>query len=345
MKAIQLFAKGELRLTDLPEPEIAPDEVLLACKVGAICGTDLRMFANGHRQSPQALTLGHELSGVIEKVGANVSPEWRVGMRVAVAPNYGCGTCDSCISGNTQTCKEFQALGIQKNGAFARYVVIPARAVQQGNIVALPDHVSFEEGALIEPFSCVYNAFERCHTRVGDTVLVIGAGPIGLMHAMLHKAAGAGKVLISDINPERLAMACNFDPDFVPVSGTDTLADVMRITQNRGCDVVITAASIAEIQSLAFELTALNGRVLFFGGLPHGKEMVRLNTNIIHYRQITVTGMSGQNLRQYRESLRMISNGLINLKEILTHKYTLEQYDEAFSAARSGEALKVAFVL
>lgn len=345
MKAIQLFAKSDMRLIELPKPEIRPDEVLLKCKVGAICGTDLRMSVNGHRNSPHALTLGHELSGVIEEVGSDVAHGWRKGMRVAVAPNYGCGICDSCTSGNTQTCKDFQALGIQKNGAFAEYVVIPARAVQQGNIVELPDHVSFEEGALVEPFSCVYNAFERCHTQPGDTVLVIGAGPIGLMHAMLHKTAGAGKVLISDINPQRLALACQFDPDFIPVNGTDTKAEVMRITGDRGCDIVITAASTPEIQTLSFELTALNGLVLFFGGLPAGKEMVSLNTNIIHYRQITVTGMSGQNLRQYRASLKMIANGQIDMKKILTHTYSLEQYDQAFNAARSGEALKVAFVL
>lgn len=345
MKAIQLFAKSEMKLVEMDKPQINADEILLACKVGAICGTDLRMHANGHRNSPHALTLGHELSGVIEEVGAQVSNAWRKGMRVAVAPNYGCGTCDSCISGNTQTCKDFQALGIQKNGAFAHYVVIPARAVQQGNIVELPSHVSFEEGALIEPFSCVYNAFERCQTQVGDRVMVIGAGPIGLMHAMLHKAAGAGKVYISDINPKRLALACDFDPDFIPVSATDTVAEIMRLTNGRGCDVVITAASTPEIQALAFELTALNGRVLFFGGLPAGKEMVSLNTNIIHYRQITVTGMSGQNLRQYRASLRMIANGQIDLKKILTHTYSLEQYAEAFDCAKSGEALKVAFVL
>ncbi len=344
MKAIQLFAKGDLRLVELPKPQIQPDEVLLACKVGAICGTDLRMSVNGHRQSPRALTLGHELSGVIEAVGEQVT-HWKKGMRVAVAPNYGCGVCDSCTSGNTQTCHQFQALGIQKDGAFAEYVVIPARAVQQGNICELPDHMSFEEAALIEPFSCVFNAFERCRTQPGDTVMVIGAGPIGLMHAMLHKSAGAGKVLISDINPERLALACQFDPDFIPVSGTDTKAEVMRITGDRGCDIVITAASTPEIQTLSFELTALNGLVLLFGGLPAGKEMVSLNTNIIHYRQITVTGMSGQNLRQYRTSLKMIANGQINVKKLLTHTYSLEQYDVAFNAARSGEALKVAFVL
>lgn len=345
MKAIQLFAKEDLKLVELPKPSIQADEILLACKAGLICGTDLRMFANGHRHSPDALTLGHELSGVIESVGSGVGGNYRIGMRVAVAPNYGCGLCDSCIGGNTQSCQAFQALGIQVPGAFAEYVVIPARAIRQGNIVELPDHVSFEEGAMIEPFSCVYNAFERCHTQVGDTVLVIGAGPIGLMHAMLHKAAGAGKVLISDLSAARLAMVREFDADFIAVSGTNTEAEVMQITQGKGCDVVITAASAPAIQTLSFELAALNGRVLFFGGLPAGKEMVSLNTNIIHYKQITVTGMSGQNLRQYRTSLKMVANGQINLKKILTHSFTLDRYQEAFSCAKSGDALKVGFVL
>ena len=149
------------------------------------------------------LILGHEGSGVVAGVGSDVK-NFKEGMRVAVAPNIGCGICDYCVSGNTHLCSQYKALGIHMPGFFAEYVKIPENFVRQGNVVEIPDTLSFEEAALAEPLACVFNAFEKSKMRPGETVLIIGAGPIGLMHAKMAQTAGAAKIIFNDFSRERL---------------------------------------------------------------------------------------------------------------------------------------------
>lgn len=182
MKAARLYGQGDIRVEEIKIPEINEDEVLLQVKAAFICGTDVRFFINGKPgiDSNNPRVLGHEFAGIIEKVGSRVSV-YTTGMRVSVAPNYGCGVCDICIGGNTQMCGKALALGVSIDGGFAEYVKIPANAVRQGNITPIDDNTGFEEAALAEPLSCVYNAYERIGINPGDKVLVIGAGPIGFL--------------------------------------------------------------------------------------------------------------------------------------------------------------------
>ncbi len=196
------------------------------------------------------------------------------GQPVAIAPNYGCGVCDSCVAGQGQHCPDLKAIGIHVDGGFAEYVRVPAPAVAQGNVCPIPEGLSFAEAALAEPLSCVYNSFERAHMVPGDSVLIVGAGPIGLLHAKLYRLAGAGQVLIHDLNEQRLADCARHDPGFVTVGADRPKERVLELTRGRGADVIVTAASSAAAQQLAFELAALDGRVIFFGGLPAGKEVV-----------------------------------------------------------------------
>ncbi|MGA2545457.1 MAG: alcohol dehydrogenase catalytic domain-containing protein [Rectinemataceae bacterium] len=342
MKAARLFGVDDLRVVDVPLPEIGSGEVLLRVRAALICGTDIRMLKNGAKSSP--LTLGHEIAGMIEKVGRDVRG-YRPGMRVAVAPNYGCGVCDQCVSGQGQNCASLRALGIHDDGGFAEYVRIPALAVAQGNISPIEDDLSFSEAAIAEPLSCVYNSFERARFKPGESVIVIGAGPIGLLHAKLYKLAGAGLVMMSDVNADRLAACVKDEPSFVAVPAEGAKERVMELTRGAGADVVITAASVAAVQQLAFGLAALNGRVIFFGGLPAGKEIVGLDTNVIHYRMITVTGTSRQSLAQYRACLGLIGRGLIDVRSVITRTWPLDGAAEAFASALRGEGLKSGFVM
>ena len=273
MRAALLFGKEDLRVEELPLPQIADGEILLRVQAAAICGTDIRMYRNGARgvgpDSP--LVLGHEVSGIIERVGAGVAG-YREGMRVAVAPNMGCGVCDMCVSGNTQLCATYKAFGINIPGAFAQYMKIPEAAVRQGNLAEIPEGADFIDAALVEPLSCVYNAFKRTATTAGDTVLVIGAGPIGLMHAKLALMGGAARVYMNDISAERLELCTKAEPSIIPVSGGPLVERMKELTGGRGVDVCITAAPVPEIQVAALEVAAVNGRVMFFGGLPGGKK-------------------------------------------------------------------------
>jgi L-iditol 2-dehydrogenase len=286
--------------------------------------------------------LAHEFSGVVEELGAGVSG-YSVGQRVSVAPNIGCGACDRCISGNSHHCKGLAALGIHLDGGFAEYARIPADAVRMGNAVPIGRGVSFEAAAVNEAFSCVYSAFERYRVNPGDTVVIVGAGAIGLMHAKLAKIAGASTIILNDLSEERLRECSAIEPGVVAVR-ENLLEMVSEATGGEMADVVITACSAAAAQKEAFKLAGLDGRVNFFGGLAKGNEMVELDTNLIHYRQLSVTGTTRASLRQYRQTLKLISAGIVDIEPLITHRWSLSDIHTAVSNAASAIGLKQAVV-
>lgn len=342
MKAALLQGIQSIKIAEVPVPTIGADEVLLRVKSAFVCGTDVRFFLNGYpgidEENPRIL--GHEFAGVIEEVGELVHG-YTKGTPVAVAPNYGCGVCDLCVSGHSEMCKESDALGVTVDGGFAEFVRIPARAVQQGNLAPIPEGVSFSEAALAEPLSCVYNAYEKIGIYPGDTVLVIGSGPIGIMHCLVALAAGATTVLISDISEERMDLAVQIDSRIKPlVAGEKQLEELKNITGGKLADLVITAASVAEIQEQAFSLVGQNGRVMFFGGLPKGKSTVSLDTNEIHYKQLLVAGTTRQSLRQYRKCLDLIGSKALDVRPLITSRGSIDDVVEAIEDARGGRGLK-----
>jgi len=341
MQAAQLYGKEDLRVVEIAKPGISADEVLLKIKASAICGTDVRMLKNGHKDASEdnPLTIGHEIAGVIAEVGANITT-YRAGDRVAVAPNLGCGICDLCVSGNTHMCRESEALGVTIPGAFAEFMVIPAKAVRQGNICKIGENTSFEDAALAEPFSCVYNAFELYNVNPGDSVVIIGSGPIGLMHAKLAKMAGAGKVIINDLNTDRLAECRAIDSSFITMDGTDFEENLMVETGGRGADVVITACPAPQAQQAALRIAAVFGRICFFGGLPQGKSEVALDTNEIHYKQLTITGMTRQSLAQFRTTLTLVEKNLVTVSDLITTKSALKDLEAIINKSARGEGLK-----
>ena len=347
MRAALLYGKEDIRVQDAPIPEINENEVLLQVKSAFVCGTDVRMFRNGHKgvSEDSPLILGHELSGVITKVGHHVQG-YTEGMAVSVAPNMGCGICELCISGNTQLCTQhFQALGINIDGGLAEYVRIPEPAVRQGNMMPIPEGLSFEEAAIVEPLSCAYNGYSKCPTLPGDTVLIIGAGPIGIMHARLAKMAGAAKIFINDLSENRLALCREADSSFITVDASKPLKEKMYdLTKGRGVDVVITSCSVPQVQTLALELAAINGKVLFFGGLPADKAVVGLDTNIIHYKLLTVTGMTRSSLAQFRKTLDLVANGLIKVDDLISTRSTVEDIQTTIENVSQGIGLKSTIV-
>lgn len=346
MKAARLHGAGDLRVEDVPKPSPGPGEMLVRIGAGQVCGTDIRMYKQGAAAAgpEHPLILGHEIAGTIEDMGELVHG-YEMGMRVAVAPNYGCGVCDTCISGNTQSCAESEALGVTLDGGFAEFMIVPEPAVRQGNVARVPDHVSLQEAALAEPLSCVYNSFERHNVQPGDVVLVIGAGPIGLMHAKLHLMAGAGAVIMNDLLPERLATCKSLEPSVI-TTGPDDLKQVLDdVSRGRGADVVITAAPAPATHPMALELVGQNGVVSFFGGLPKDSQVVPINTNLIHYKQITVTGTTRQSLRQFRKTLELIDRGLVDLSGMMSKAVGLDDIAEVFDDTMNGRGLKNGVVL
>lgn len=344
MNALRLHGQDDLRHEDLPRPDLAPGEMLLRVRSALICGTDLRMVASGSCSGGLPRVLGHEMAGQVAEVADGAAGQWHRGQRIAVAPNVGCGRCDLCRACDTHLCADYRALGIHLDGAFAEFVRIPAAAIEQGNVVALADTMSFDTAALAESLSCVLSSADRLQPVEGATVLVLGAGVIGLMHAMLMQRLGARRVILSDPNTGRLERCGAVLPDVVTVEPDTLAATVDELTAGRGIDVAITACPAPEAQITALELAALNGRICLFGGLPKDRASVPLDTNRIHYRQLTLTGTTRSSPEHLRRAVGIIAEGGVPWDELVTSRFRLDEADRAFDAARSGAGWKSAIV-
>ncbi|MCS7248373.1 MAG: zinc-dependent dehydrogenase [Anaerolineales bacterium] len=343
MKAAVFHNIGDLRVEEVPTPVPGPDQLLIKIGAAGICGTDLRILSNGHHRIPSGTprVLGHEFSGEVVEVGRNVAGI-KVGTRVAIAPNIGCGTCDECVAGWTNLCENYQAFGITLDGAFAEYMLVTSPAIEQGNIIPIPSTLPYEVAALAEPLSCCINGQEAVGTRPGDFVLIIGSGPIGIMHLLLSKLYGASYVVVSEINPLRAEQALRFGADvWVNPQREDLKEVIWSLSGGRGADVVIVAASSAALQAQAIEVTARRGRVNFFGGLPKNNPTATLNTNLIHYRQITVTGSTGANVRQFRTAVKLLVHSRLSLEGLVGACLPLDQVLEGFERTKQAQEMRI----
>lgn len=342
MKAAFFQDIGRLEVNETPAPQINEDELLVEVKAAAICGTDLRIYKFGHFKIPEGTgrVLCHEFSGVIKAVGKN-TVGYQVGDRVGVAPNVGCGTCEMCKRGYNQLCADYEAFGISYDGGFQQLVRIPAGAVAGGNVVKLPDSLSFVAAALVEPFSCTYHSYQALRTVPGDTVVIIGAGPIGACHVMINKLAGGTQIIVADISASRLEEIKKFGVDHtIDTSHQDLAKEVMTLTEGRGADVVITACSVPAVQQQALEIAAVHGRINFFGGMPKGKEVLPLNSNLIHYKELTALGTTGSSLQDYVDSMKIATTSGLNLEALATGVFDLDHIQDAFDAALAGVGMK-----
>ena len=347
MKAAYYYGIGDLRLEDVPIPKIGDNDLLIKVRAAAVCGTDLRIYKSGHFKIPEGTkrVLSHEISGEVVEVGKNVSG-YNVGERIATPPNVGCGHCPWCLKGLNQLCPDYEAFGITYDGGFQQYMRVPGRAIERGNAIKIPDSLSYIEAALTEPLSCTYNAYESLRTAPGDTVLIVGAGPIGACHVMISRIAGAGKIMVADISDARLAEIQKFGADVVINSATTDLKQaVLNLTDGIGADVIITACSVPEIQVLSLELAARCGRINLFGGMPKDKEIVPLNTNLIHYKELQVVATTGSSILDFYQAMRIASSGKIRLADLATGTFGIDQIQQAFEYAASGQGMKAVVLM
>ncbi len=343
MRAAVYHGPKDLRLEEVPVPEIGREEVLLRVLRAGICGTDLRIYDGGHRKYPPGTVRipGHEVVGEIARLGAEVRG-YAEGQRVFVAPNVGCGRCRECLAGNNNRCADYQAIGVTLDGAFADYLRIPAPFVRQGNLMPVRAEVDPAAAALIEPFACVVRGQEPLRIGPGDVVLVMGAGPIGIMHALLARLKGAARVIVSDPNPRRAAQAAGLGADRAVNPAEEDLAAVVRAeSDGRGADAVIVAAPAHAAQEQALRLAAIGGRVNFFGALPADRPTIAFDSNLVHYRELIVTATTACSTRDCRVSAEIIGSGRVDLAPLVTAVFPLAAAVEALALAQSGDALKV----
>lgn len=337
---------GTLEIEEIARPVIERDEILLQVRAASICGTDVKIIRNGHRKlrDGQRIVLGHEFVGVIEQVGGSVAG-YPVGQRVGVAPNAGCGRCPACVRGKTNYCPAYTAFGIDQDGGHTALVRIANHFVTQGNVIPLPPEVSDIEAALLEPFSCVINGVRSSNIELGDTVVIYGAGPIGLMHVLLCRLSGAAKLIAVDVRADRLEQARNLGCDLaVDAQQEDVAQRVRHETGGQGADVVITACPAAEVQAEAVRLLAPFGRLCLFGGLPRTAGPVPLDTNAIHYGNLRVTGTTGGAVEDYRIAIRLVAGKRVDLTRVVSHVFPLADLRGAYDAALAGTDGKIVLV-
>ena len=340
--AVYLGGPKNIKVKEVENPVIGQGEALI--KVGAcnICGVDLRTYYYGDMKIEPPRVLGHELSGTVaelksEEAGVNV------GDRVILYIVLSCGTCNYCKRGRANLCDHRTTISYQHDGAFAEYMAVPKQAVKNRQLFRIPNHVSFEQAALAEPLGCVINAHGRLKIGIKDIVAVIGAGPIGILHCLVSKIEGARHVCLMDVSSERIKLSEQFGFDsYVRVTEKrEHIKKAREMNKGLGPDVVIVACASAQAQEDAIEMAAKAARIEFFGGLEKSNPYARLNTNLIHYRELKVSGSFSQNIDDFKTALKLISGKTFPADKIITHQFKLDHIIKAFELIRSGNAIKV----
>lgn len=342
MKAAVVQKIRHAVITDISDPVVKEGSMKVRVEACAVCGSDLRIFLKGDPRATFPRIIGHEIAGTIAEVAPGLTG-FTVGERVAIAPGHGCGKCKYCKNGMGNVCIHPQpSIGYASSGGFAQYIVPPANVVENGFVNKIPDNLTFEQASMAELLACCINGQERAQVGNGDTVLIIGAGPAGCMHIQLARVRGASKVMIANRSAGRLQMAVDrFHPDAAFTEQGDALVQkVLAETDGLGADVVIVAAPSHEAQENALHLVAPRGRVNFFGGLPKDNCIAHLDTNIVHYKECMLTGASSSLGRQNREALKLLSENKIESLKYITHRFTLDEFNEAFAAVERHETIK-----
>jgi L-iditol 2-dehydrogenase len=343
VKVLRFYAPGDVRVEEAPTPQINADEVLLRVKNCSTCGTDVKIFHNGHQNITRPTVMGHEVAGEVAEVGANVTG-WAIGDRAQVIAAVPCGDCYECRKGWMAVCENQTSIGYQYDGGFAEYMVVPRQVLAVDGLNRIPDGVGFDEASAAEPFACAINAQEQLGIEAGDTVVVFGAGPIGCIHIRIARGVHqAGTIILVDVNAERLGMsAAAVKPEHViDASSVDVVEEVLRLTGGRGADVVITATAANITQEQAIAMAARNGRISFFGGLPKTNPTITCDSNLVHYRQLHIHGANGSAPEHNKRALSYIASGLVPVKDLITVHLPLERALEAFDIVAKGEAIKV----
>jgi len=339
MKAAMLYGIKDLRIEEITKPEVNAGEILVKVKAATTCGTDLKIFQRGYVEKVIKLPtiFGHEWAGEVAEVAEGL--EWpKKGMRVRAGNSAPCLHCTMCQKGKYNLCENMIWLW----GAYAEYIKVPAQMVLV-NMQEIPSHVSFEEAALTEPLACVLHGVEQARVKLGDSVAIIGAGPIGLLHLLTVKKIGAEKTVVIDLVDERLIFAEKLGADATVNAGKTDVADAVRkLTGGYGADIVIEAIGLPATWEQALKLVRKGGTVLEFGGCPLGTE-IKVNAEMLHYGEVTVMGAFHTTPLHFRKALNLIASKTIDVKSLITRKMSLEEIQMAFEILTTSKSeIKIA---
>ncbi|HEY3925485.1 MAG TPA: alcohol dehydrogenase catalytic domain-containing protein [Acidothermaceae bacterium] len=339
MQAVVLRERGSLEVSDVDEPVLAPGGIVVASAYAGVCGSDVRSWRHGSPRLKGPQVLGHEVSG---RIVATDAPDLPVGTRVAVCPGVSCQRCEMCQRGGAIWCPYRVALGYDFPGGMAERFAVPARAIEIGCAVVVPDSLSLRAAALAEPLHTVLNGQERARVHADDSVLVVGLGPIGTLHTAVARSRGAAPVLGIDVLQERVsAAAAVLGSDAVSMSPGD-VATVRKLAPRGGWDVVILASNSPSAFELAFGAAAPGGRILAFAGMPPASSTVPVDLNRVHYQQLEIIGAFGGNPEYFRAAVRWLERATIDSDHLVTTTVPLAEATTAFDLCERGEGLKTA---
>jgi len=345
MKAVVYHAPGDIRVENVPVPECGDAEIRVKVDACAVCGTDLKSFKSGNPRIKAPKVMGHEFTGIIETVGAAAVGGFEPGQRIVLATSISCGQCYYCQQGWSNLCVDLAPMGFSYEGGMAEYTVIPERALVNGHVVVVPEGVKAEHASLAEPVSCAVNSAANCNIQEGDTVVVVGAGPLGIMNACVARRFGAKTIIMAEINAVRLAQAEAFQFDrLVNPAEEDLTQIVMDATAGVGADVAIVAAPAGPPQEQAVELVRKRGTVCLFASLPASNKMLSMDSRAIHYGEVRVVGTSDSTAAHVKKAVEMIAGGALPADRLATHVLGLDEIMQAYELMQSGEALRVVLV-
>lgn len=340
MKSAYLVGVKQFELREHAAPSAGPKDIVLDVKACGVCGSDLRRWKEGPGSEP--VVPGHEIAGVVSQVGAEVT-NYKLGERIAVAPDIHCGECYYCKHAQYNLCDSLHFLGITPGypGGFAEQVLLTDEVLRLGVVHKIPEGLSLDDASVSEPCSSVLACHDRIHTSIDDVVVVMGAGPIGCIHTAVAHARGA-QVVISEPSDIRRKLAESFNPELIVNPFEEDLGEAVRkITGGRGADIVICANPVPATQTQAVEIVRKRGKIMLFGGLPKDNHMVSLDGNRIHYNEIEVMGTFSYHPTYHALALEALQRGIIPAEKLITAKFSLDEVDKGFNSAAGGEALKV----
>lgn len=338
MKAAVMHGPNDIRIENVDKPNCPDGGFVLQVKAVGLCGSDIRNLTTDSRDGDYPYIYGHEIVGEIVEVDSAVK-KYNVGENYYIYPMAHCLKCEYCRSGHSENC--INAVDYTKRpGGFAEYISYTAKRVERGAMYRIPDGVNLEAATLAEPLSSVYACQENINVKHGDTVVVMGAGPIGIFHQLLAKMRGAKNVIMLEVNKNRLAKSKEFGVDYaINSKEQDPIKAVKKITNGKGADKIISAnpSTIAQQQSIF--MARKGGIVVFFGGVPKGSK-IELDTNHIHYQNIKVFGHYASNSMQVQKAFELSISDKFPAEKIISHVMPLDKINKAIELSKSGEAMK-----
>ena len=327
-----LYEPGDLRVTEIPDPRPGPDEVLIRIKACGVCGTDNALY-KGEFPANFPVVIGHEFSGEVVEAGASAHG-FQAGDRVTVDPNKVCHACPYCRSGNEHLCESLSSMGVHRDGADAEYCTISAT-----NVYRIPEHLSYEEAAFSEPLACAVHGVDLAGVRLGDTVLIVGGGPMGNLIAQCAVRAGAAAVIVSEPIALRRDKASESGTTHLIDPVKQDLQEELRKIRRIGADVVFEAAGNPAAQASCLGLVRKGGTVMFFGVSPQ-ETLIQVNPFVINDRELKIMGSFNNQFATSR-AVELLGSGAVRVRHLVTHRLDLSSYPEVFRLYGGGDTMKL----